>query len=51
MFLQGGLFYFIGNKASDIKYKCSCGFKGHRDIVGALNIISVTVIDGKSLSA
>ena len=39
------------NKASDRKYKCSCGFKGHRDIVGALNIISATVIDGKSLSA
>ncbi len=39
------------NKANDRKYKCSCGFKGHRDIVGALNIISATVVDGNSLSA
>ncbi len=39
------------NKANDRKYKCSCGFIGHRDIVGALNIISATVIDGNSLSA
>jgi len=39
------------NKARDRKYKCGCGFKGHRDVVGALNIIAATVIDGKSLSA
>ena len=39
------------NKASDRKYKCSCGFKGHRDIVGALNIISAPMADGNSLSA
>jgi IS605 OrfB family transposase len=39
------------NKANDRRYQCSCGFKGHRDIVGALNIISATVIDGNSLSA
>jgi IS605 OrfB family transposase len=39
------------NKAKDRTYQCSCGFKGHRDIVGALNIISATVIDGNSLSA
>lgn len=39
------------NKAKDRKYKCGCGFKGHRDIVGALNIISAPVADGKSLSA
>ena len=39
------------NKAGDRKYKCSCGFEGHRDRVGALNIISATVIDGNSLSA
>lgn len=39
------------NKANDRKYKCSCGFKGHRDIIGAKNIISAPVIDGKSLSA
>ena len=39
------------NKANDRKYQCSCGYKGHRDRVGALNIISATVIDGNSLSA
>lgn len=39
------------NKANDRKYKCGCGFKGHRDIVGALNIISAPVADGNSLSA
>lgn len=39
------------NKAGDRKYKCGCGFKGHRDRVGALNIISAPVIDGNSLSA
>lgn len=39
------------NKAKDRKYKCSCGFKTHRDRVGAINIISAPVIDGNSLSA
>ena len=39
------------NKASDRKYKCGCGYKAHRDRVGALNIISATVVDGNSLSA
>lgn len=39
------------NKANDRRYKCGCGFKGHRDRVGALNIISAPVIDGNSLSA
>ncbi len=39
------------NKARDRKYQCGCGFKAHRDRVGAINIISATVIDGKSLSA
>ncbi|WP_245692560.1 transposase [Sporomusa acidovorans] len=39
------------NKASDRKYTCGCGFRGHRDRVGALNIISAPVIDGNSLSA
>lgn len=39
------------NKAVDRKYKCGCGFKGHRDRVGALNIISAPVVDGKRLSA
>lgn len=39
------------NKARDRKYKCSCGFKTHRDRVGAMNIIKAPVIDGKSLSA
>ncbi len=39
------------NKAKDRTYKCSCGFKSHRDRVGALNIICAPVVDGKSLSA
>ena len=39
------------NKANDRKYACSCGFKGHRDIIGAKNIISAPVIDGNSLLA
>lgn len=39
------------NKANDRKYKCGCGYKAHRDRVGAINIISATVVDGNSLSA
>lgn len=39
------------NKAQDRKYKCQCGFKKHRDIVGAMNIRYATVNDGKSQSA
>lgn len=39
------------NKARDRKYKCACGFKTHRDRVGAMNIINAPVIDGNSLSA
>lgn len=39
------------NKAKDRKYQCSCGFKGHRDCVGARNIIIAPVVSGKSLSA
>lgn len=39
------------NKAKDRKYKCSCGFEKHRDIVGAMNIRYATVIDGNSQSA
>lgn len=34
------------NKANDRKYKCGCGYKAHRDRVGAINIISATVADG-----
>nr|WP_243124086.1 transposase [Pelotomaculum schinkii] len=39
------------NKAIDRKYKCGCGYKTHRDRLGAINIISATVADGNSLSA
>ena len=39
------------NKASDRKYECGCGYKKHRDMVGAINIISAPVISGNSLSA
>jgi transposase len=31
--------------------QCKCGFKTHRDILGARNIINAPVVDGKSLSA
>ena len=40
------------NKANDRKYKCkTCGHTEHRDKIGARNIITAPVIDGKSLSA
>ena len=39
------------NHAKDRKYSCECGFKSHRDRVGAINIIHATVVDGNSLSA
>lgn len=40
------------NHARDRKYTCSCGFHGHRDIVGAVNIRNaVPVADGNSLPA
>nr|WP_217504696.1 RNA-guided endonuclease TnpB family protein [Paenibacillus taichungensis] len=39
------------NKAQDRRYTCPCGFKKHRDIVGAMNIRYATVIGGNSRSA
>ncbi len=40
------------NHAKDRKYTCNCGFHGHRDIVGAINIRNIVpVTDGQSLSA
>ncbi|MBQ7895447.1 MAG: transposase, partial [Oscillospiraceae bacterium] len=40
------------HKMKDRRYKCStCGYLGHRDIVGAMNIIKAPVADGNSLSA
>lgn len=39
------------NHASDRKYKCPCGFKIHRDILGAMNIITAPVIGANGLSA
>ncbi|MBC8015111.1 MAG: IS200/IS605 family element transposase accessory protein TnpB [Sporomusaceae bacterium] len=39
------------NKAKDRKYQCGCGCKKHRDMVGAINIISAPVVSGNSLSA
>lgn len=43
------------NHAKDRKYKCSCGFNAHRDVVGAINIMKkdakISLIDGNSLSA
>lgn len=39
------------NKADDRRYECSCGFKAHRDRVGAINIMRQPVADGNSLPA
>jgi len=39
------------NKADDRRYECSCGFKTHRDRVGAINIMRQPVADGNSLPA
>jgi len=39
------------NKAEDRTYECQCGFKTHRDRVGAINIMRQPVTDGNSLSA
>ncbi|MBS4196018.1 RNA-guided endonuclease InsQ/TnpB family protein [Lederbergia citri] len=39
------------NKTQDRKYKCKCGFRIHRDILGAMNIRYVPVVDGNSQSA
>jgi transposase len=39
------------NHARDRKYKCSCGFVTHRDILSAMNIINAPVADVKSLPA
>ena len=41
----------IKNKAKDRLYKCACGFKTHRDIVGAINIKKAPILGGKSLIA
>ncbi|MBO1627998.1 RNA-guided endonuclease InsQ/TnpB family protein [Bacillus arachidis] len=42
---------FKRNKAKDRTYKCKCGFRTHRDRVGAMNIRYAPVIDGNSQSA
>jgi IS605 OrfB family transposase len=34
------------NHANDRKYECQCGFKAHRDRVGAINIMNQPVADG-----
>jgi putative transposase len=39
------------NRARDRKFECPCGFKTHRDRVGAVNIMNQPVADGNSLSA
>ncbi len=39
------------NKAKDRTYVCKCGFKKHRDLVGAMNIRYAPVVDGNSQSA
>lgn len=37
--------------AQDRLYKCKCGYRQHRDLVGAINICNSTEIVGKRLSA
>lgn len=39
------------HKAKDRLYQCSCGYTNHRDLVGAINILSAPVANGNSLSA
>ena len=39
------------NHARDRKYQCACGYKGHRDRVGAINIISAPVVACNRLPA
>ena len=39
------------NKVKDRKYQCGCGYKTHRDKLGAINIIYAPLTDGNSLSA
>lgn len=39
------------NKAKDRLYQCKCGFKKHRDVVGAMNIRYAPVVGGNSQSA
>ena len=39
------------NHAKDRKYTCACGYSGHRDRVGAMNIIHAPVIAGNRRSA
>lgn len=40
------------NEANDRDYQCSsCGFRIHRDRVGAINIMNAPRIDAKGLSA
>lgn len=39
------------NKTNTRKYECSCGYKTHRDRLGALNIAKKSNLDGDNLSA
>ena len=41
----------VNNKAKDRLYKCSCGYKQHRDIVGAINIMQAPALNGNSSAA
>ena len=34
------------NVTTSRRYGCKCGFRSHRDLVGAMNIINATVVDG-----
>ena len=39
------------NHAKDRKYQCVCGYRGHRDMVGAINILYAPAIAGNRRSA
>jgi len=39
------------NKAKDRLYVCECGFRSHRDRVGALNILRVPALSGNRMAA
>ncbi len=39
------------NKARDRLYVCECGFRSHRDRVGALNILRVPALSGNRMAA
>jgi len=39
------------NHAQDRVYRCKCGYRGHRDLVGAINICNAPVSSGNRTAA